>query len=55
MQQTTIELGTMDEVLAPGLAMTGSHITLKLPRGIFLMAVVRAIPIAASTGGEYSQ
>jgi hypothetical protein len=42
MQLVTYELGTMDEALTPGLAMMQSHVTLKLPRGVFLMAVVRA-------------
>jgi hypothetical protein len=45
MQLLTCELGTMDAVLTPGLAMTCSHVTLKLPRGIFLMAVVAAVPV----------
>ena len=36
----TVELGEAEEVLKPGLAMTGSHITLRLPPGMFLMSVV---------------
>jgi hypothetical protein len=44
MQLITVELGMGDDVLRPGLAMTGSHVTLLLPRGMFLMAVVQAVP-----------
>jgi hypothetical protein len=51
----TCELGSMDEVLTPGLAMTGSHVTLKLPRGIFLMAVVRAVPTTVSTAATFTR
>jgi hypothetical protein len=50
MQLTTIELGMADDVLLPGLAMTGSHITLVLPKGMFLMAVVQAVRTTATAG-----
>jgi hypothetical protein len=50
MQQKTIELGKADEVLLPGLAMTGSHVTLVLPRGTFLMAIVQAVQTTAMAG-----
>jgi hypothetical protein len=42
-QEKTVELGQSEQVLHPGLAMTGSHVTLKLPPGWFLMALVRAV------------
>jgi hypothetical protein len=44
MKLITVELGMGDEVLRPGLAMTGSQVTLLLPKGMFLMAVVQAVP-----------
>jgi hypothetical protein len=40
MQRMTIELGQSKEALSPGLAMTGSHVTLTLPPGLFLMALI---------------
>jgi hypothetical protein len=40
MQIMTIELGQSKEVLVPGLAMTSSHVTLTLPPGLFLMALI---------------
>jgi hypothetical protein len=49
-QIKTVELGQSEQVLHPGLAMTGSHVTLKLPPGVFLMALVKAIP-AGNTDG----
>jgi hypothetical protein len=42
-QEKTVELGQSEQVLLPGLAMTGSHVTLKLPPGWFLMALVKAV------------
>jgi hypothetical protein len=42
-QEKTVELDRSEQVLHPGLAMTGSHVTLKLPPGWFSMALVRAV------------
>jgi hypothetical protein len=55
MLRAVVELGSMDEVLTPGLAMTNSNVTLNMPRGVFLMAVVRAIPISTATEERPSQ
>jgi hypothetical protein len=43
-QVRTVELGMSEQVLHPGLAMTGSHVSLELPPGLFLMALVKAVP-----------
>jgi hypothetical protein len=43
-QVKTVELDQPEQALHPGLAKTGSHVTLKLPTGLFLMALVKAIP-----------
>jgi hypothetical protein len=43
-QVRTVELGMSKQVLHPGLAMKGSHVTLELPPGLFLMALVKAVP-----------
>jgi hypothetical protein len=40
LQEKTVELGQAKEVLLPGQAMTGSHVTLTLPTGLFLMALI---------------
>jgi hypothetical protein len=48
----TIELGMASNALSPGLAMTGSHVTLVLPRGMLLMAVVQAVFLAVK-GEDY--
>jgi hypothetical protein len=43
-QVRMVELGMSKQVLHPGLAMTGSHVTLELPPGLLLMALVKAVP-----------
>jgi hypothetical protein len=40
MKSNTVELGDALNVLSPGPGMTGSHITLKLPPGVMLMALI---------------
>jgi hypothetical protein len=39
-QIRTLELGPSEAVLLPELAMTGSSVTMNLPQGLFLMALV---------------
>jgi hypothetical protein len=40
LQVVTLELGPCDEVLLPGPGKTGSHVTLKMPPGFLLMALM---------------
>jgi hypothetical protein len=39
-QQKTVVLGDAKDVLSPGPGMTGSHVTLRLPPGVMLMALI---------------
>jgi hypothetical protein len=55
MQLITVELGMEDDVLRPGLAMTHSHVTLLISRGMFLMAVVQAVPTKPTEVGSSQQ
>jgi hypothetical protein len=52
MQSSTVELGDAQNVLSPGPGMTGSHITLRLPPGMMLMALIDAERSPTANGSE---
>jgi hypothetical protein len=50
MQTNTVALGDAENVLLPGPAMTGSNVTLRLPPGVMLMAIVNPSPRTTVSG-----
>jgi hypothetical protein len=50
MQTNTVALGDAASVLLPGPAMTGSKVTLRLPPGVMLMAIVNPNPRTTGSG-----
>jgi hypothetical protein len=51
-QSSTVELGDAQSVLSPGPGMTGSHITLRLPPGVMLMAMIEPERNLSANGSE---
>jgi hypothetical protein len=52
MQSSTVELGDAQSVLSPGPGMTGSHVTLRLPPGVMLMAMIEPERSLSANGCE---